>query len=155
MYLAAHRVLTPDRTHRGINVSYYTHDAVRRLVPIEWDKIGSWSPSVFDEITTMHPGHHVDSMDALPRGGNLVLSYLDVLAADSVEAAQLEAELDTLAAALMDEVGRVRAADHVAARFWVGVMLGPENLRLEFEALRAACLELRRAHPSQVVAVGA
>ena len=154
MYLTAHRVLTPDRARRGINASLYLHTGAHPLGLIAWDRLRAWGASDFDRITTTHPGRHVESVDELERGGNLVLSYLDVVAADSIPVGQLESELDRLAVDLVDEVGRVRTADHVAARFWVGVMLGPRNLRLEFEALRAACLELLQQHQRHGVALG-
>lgn len=76
MYLTAHRVRSRDGQSLGINVFLYDHHG-ESIPGMSWD-----APEV--RRVEERPGVLVgDSVDLVP-GGNEVLSYLDVVAADGV-----------------------------------------------------------------------
>lgn len=88
MYLTAHHVASPVSGQEGVNAFLYLHD--------------STSPLPLTEIPEHSPGTLVAQAISLAPPGNLVLSYLDIVAPDDVR-------WERVRLGLMELVGEKRA----------------------------------------------
>lgn len=129
MYLTAQRVRSGTRT--GINVLLYRHPPG---LPIAWA-----DPVI---VVEQDPGELVSAQIEVPPGGNAVLSYLDIVAEESVRSEQVVEHLEGLrGTVLRDGLASVHG---VGLRFTVlaGSVASPEP---EYRELvqRAVALLLR------------
>jgi len=84
MLLTAQRVLSPHSHARGVNVYQYLHGSY------VWDRV----PDEF--LPEANPGELVAQWIELSPGGNRVVSFLDVVAPDEVDAIELQQRLASL-----------------------------------------------------------
>ncbi len=137
MYTTAHRVRSRDG-QSGVNSFRYEHGDDEGGL-INWDT---------PDVAAIADGYlgvlMVQSYD-VPPGGNRVLAYLDVAAADGVEIQRVVRALDVLS----NQVGR-EPSPIVVVLNGVGVRFGWEYgvtpaVRREFDELRSRILEILRA----------
>lgn len=141
MFLTAQRVhsLAPEKT--GVNAFLYRHGA--QTIPGM-----SWEHPVVERVADQYVGTRGPEHIEIAPGGNRVLSYLDVVAADDTPPADVEAALREFGATFVtEELPASRTLGRVAIRF--GAQLGLyERARDEFDEIAARALELLR-NPSE------
>lgn len=126
MYLTAHRVVSPTTGRTGINAFHYRHGEVPE---VDWTNP---DPGVIPET---EPGNLIsDDVEVAP-GGNLVRSYLDVVAHDSTAIHAITQALDQFRESALGSVPAVLRGV-VGIRFSAEAGLAPEALPLEFDNLR-------------------
>jgi hypothetical protein len=134
MYIVAQRVRGRNDAV-GVNATRYEH------VPGEVD----WTrPDVLDFVTTQAPGRRVAQEFALTPGGNAVLSYADVVAAEPVSAEHMNDIVEMLVLdAARNEHGRLHGKGWWAAYFATGT---PAVRQQELGALRDALVRMAARH---------
>ena len=137
MYLTAQR-LTTLSGEMGINVLLHRHGG-RDIPGMSWEK-----PDV-EFVAEKVPGTVVAQNLEIPPGKNHVMSYLDVVASDSVEAPHISDVLDQAERLLEHQAPPlVRCLEGVGVRFSLEPGLeGYEDE--EFKALKHASLQLLRS----------
>jgi len=135
MYLTAHRVQAVTQGGTGINAVLYRHDSA--VPEIDWS-----SPDV-GHIADHVPGRVACVDDQIRAGGNLVISFVDLVAADDTNRAELVSALDHFDAELAraSPLPFLRQYGNVGLRFDCQADR-EEKARDEFEALRARLLAL-------------
>src|SRR3990172_1996927 len=132
MFLTAHRVTSPSSGRSGINAFYYRHGDE---VAVDWTNP---DPVAIGET---EPGILVgDAIEVAP-GGNLVRSYLDVVAHDATPVAAVEKALAGCRARPPTGVPMV-VRGSVGVRFGVELGLEEDARGPEFEDLRDRALGL-------------
>lgn len=135
MFLTAHRVTSPSSGRSGINAFYYRHGDE---VAVDWTNP---DPVAIGET---EPGILVgDAIEVAP-GGNLVRSYLDVVAHDATPVAAVEKALADCRARTDTGVPMV-VRGSVGVRFGVELGLEEDARGPEFEDLRDRALGLLRS----------
>lgn len=86
IYVTAHRVVAPDGHLSGINA--FCHRSAGVPTPL--------TTGAMLRIAENEPGALVDERCDLPPGGNLVRSYLDIVAADDAAAEAVATALDAM-----------------------------------------------------------
>jgi hypothetical protein len=116
MYLTAQRVRARGG-REGINVLLYRHGS---------DAAVNWENPDFEELTMKTPGSLVARSTPIRPGGNNVLTFLDVLAPDSVTEAELGEAFRTMSVTMPLEARRWRGrSERVSARFLAEVSNQP------------------------------
>lgn len=137
MYLTAHRVVSPTAGRAGINAFYYRHGDASA---VDW---GDPDPGF---VAESEPGELVsDDIDVAP-GGNLVRSYLDVVAHDSTPLEAVTQALDRFRESALGSLPAVLRGK-VSIRFNAEAGLDPEARPAEFDDLRARVDRLLRLPP--------
>ena len=155
MYLTAHRVHSRVHGRAGINAFRYLHGDAR-LPGMSWDV-----PDV-GLVAQAYPGRLDLDETEVPPGGNDVLSYLDVVAADGTSAQTFRAALEQFRERVGHRATPLRETiDRVGIQF--GLVLGLEGQeQREFDSLRERIWALldtprtaergpTRAHPEPLV----
>lgn len=84
MLLMAQRVVSPATRTQGVNVYRFSHG------PYEWSRVPD------EVLPDENPGELVEQWIVLPDGGNTVVSYLDIVCPDYVDAIDLHQRLISL-----------------------------------------------------------
>ncbi|QRK05588.1 hypothetical protein JQX13_36355 [Archangium violaceum] len=138
MYLTAHRIFSPATGRTGINAFRYRHGEGAK---VDWTNP---DPTVVPET---EPGELASDEVEVAPGGNLVRSYLDVVAHDSTTVTAITQALDRFRASDFGSLPAVlRGA--VGVRFSAEVGLAPEARPAEFDALRERLDRLLRSPPA-------
>ena len=138
MFLTAHRVVSPATHRSGINAFLYRHG---EATPVDWTNP---DPTIVSEA---YPGVLVsDDVEIVP-GGNLVRSYLDVVAHDPTPPSSISRALDRFrASALGSNPALLRG--EVGIRFGTEMGLAEDARPGEFDDLRAKMDRLLRTPPA-------
>lgn len=135
MYAGAQRVRNRERA--GINTFLYMHGSS----PIPITSAGY--PDL-DEVANHQPGRLVRTLTDVPRGGNDVLSFLDVVAPDAIATPELTHHLEHASAEVamtdLPKIWYVQAA-RIAIKFWA-LNLSGEPARQEYDALKRRLLHI-------------
>ena len=137
MYVTAHRVRRHQSGEVGINAFLHLHYSP----PPDWL---DWNQPDFSRAIDEWPAH-LNKMDCdVPPGGNSVMSYLDVLAEDSVEVAQIRAAFDEASMRLKHEKPPlVIGSGKISVRFVAVATTGLNGAeQLEFITLGEALVNL-------------
>jgi hypothetical protein len=142
MYVTAHRASDEGTGASGINAFLYLQGGLAHRVT------GDWTGDDVDRVTFHEPGTLAKQQAALDPGGNLVISYLDVIAPDGTAATRIAAALDAFAAVIgTDEIPVFRVIDHIAIRFSLGLRLDDVQAD-EYENLSKAIRAILRSSAS-------
>jgi len=136
MYLTAQRVYSPSKKKTGINAFLYRHGA--EAVPGM-----SWARPLVEPVADQHIGTRGPEHVELAPGGNRVVSFIDVVAADGTPIDQIETAVQTLEARLSPEkLPLSMTVGAVAIRFGAQFGLAEAQLREEFTQIAAQALDL-------------
>jgi hypothetical protein len=134
VYLTVHKVRSPT-LRVGTNAFTYVHDPD---APIDWNH-----PDI-SQIATSLPGRRTEAAVEIAPGGNTVISYLDVAAANGTPYEVIRQALEA-AEHQIDGRDSVLIPGPIAIRF--GTELGnAPNARSEFSHLRGRLLEILDRH---------
>jgi len=138
MYLTAHRVYNKTENKDGINAFRHVHDD-GSMKDTEWD-----SADVVDLVSEERPGRLVDKKNELqPVGGNLVRSYLDIVAPDGTQPKDIHNALDQFEKVIQGAtLPIVRKFNGVSIRFGACHGLPDGKLLQECQELRKCALSL-------------
>ncbi|MBK8253216.1 MAG: hypothetical protein IPK82_11190 [Polyangiaceae bacterium] len=138
MYLTAQRVYSIAKKKTGINVFLYRHgpDAVPGM---------SWDQPVVEPVADEHVGIRGPEHVEIAPGGNRVLSFIDVVAADGTRIEQIQEAIRTFSATLSPErLPASKTIGAVAIRFGAQSGLDKVHTRAEFEQIAEQALDLLR-----------
>jgi hypothetical protein len=143
MYLTSQRVYSASRKKAGINTFLYRHGD-QEFPGMRWDR--PRLERVADERVGTRAAEHVE----IGPGGNRVLSYVDIVAADSTPIAEVEEALRVFGETFSpDALPETRLLGSIAVRFGAefGLM---DHVREEFAMIAEPALNLLR-HPTEPV----
>ncbi|KYF83580.1 hypothetical protein BE11_44940 [Sorangium cellulosum] len=136
MYLTAQRVYSISKRKTGINAFLYRHGA--EAVPGM-----SWARPLVEPVADQHVGTRGPEHVEIAPGGNRVVSFVDIVAADETPIEQIEAAVQTVEARLSPEqLPLTITVGAVAIRFGAQFGLAEAELREEFEQITAKALDL-------------
>lgn len=135
MYLTAHRVQAVTQVRTGINAVLYRHDSPGLKI--------DWSSADVGHIADYLPGRVACVDDQIPAGGNLVISFVDLVAADDTNRSEMVSALDRFGAELAQgsSLPLVRRYGDVGLRFDCQADR-EDQAKDEFAALRERLLTL-------------
>lgn len=129
MLLTAQRVRS-IKGDDGVNAFYYRHGA-----------IPGWVARPPKGIPDDNPGIRVNATTEIEPGGNLVVSYLDIIAPDETPASEVLASLQGFLSLEHRQLPWVATVDRCTFRFWVQPTL-VSRWAEEFKALAKAALRV-------------
>lgn len=138
MYLTAQRVYSLRARKTGVNAFLYRHGD--STVPGM-----SWEQPVVEQVADEHIGTRGPERVEIAPGGNRVLSFVDIVAADSVPISRIEEAVGEFRARFSP--GRLPVAirlGKVAIRFGAQSGLTGDHARKEFEEIAELALDLLR-----------
>ena len=137
MYLTAHRVKSRQAAV-GISVFLHVHSSPE-YADLTWEL-----PDVTD-IAQSRPGVLVSHSYDLPPGGNSVLSYLDIAAADDASAETIEGALSAFRTRIPGQEAPIVVSDRGVGIQFSAVLGLADRLEEEFDELRGRALSLFRS----------
>ena len=138
MYLTAQRLYSPAKKKTGINAFLYRHgdEAVPGM---------SWARPLVELVADQHIGTRGPEHVEVAPGGNRVVSFVDIVAADGTPIDQIETAVQTFEARLSPEqLPLSMTVGVVAIRFGAQFGLAEVQLREEFTQIAAQALDLLR-----------
>lgn len=132
MYVTAHRVTRRDTGETGVNAFLHLHGAQDPKIK------STWTHADVDRVAYENPGTICRQLVELAPGGNAVMSYLDVVAADSTKPDQIVEAVRQFGGKIeSEEIPITLVVDQIAVRLsLVQGLSGQEHL--EFERLAKA-----------------